>query len=250
MDVARLLERIGYSGPRAATPEVLCDLHLGFLEHVPFENLDVVAGRTIELDPERFWAKVVDEGRGGFCYELNGLFAALLEELGFRVDLVSARVFAGAGDPTPEFDHLALIVHLERRHLADVGFGDSFLRPLFLDQPGEQTDGVRAFRVDADGSGQNTLWKRSYAGGWQPSYVFAERPRRLAEFAERCLWQQVSPESHFRRGRFVSRATESAGRVTLSERHLVHTDASGAKRETPIEEPDFPHLLRKHFGLF
>jgi N-hydroxyarylamine O-acetyltransferase len=86
------LDRIGYKGPRALMAETLHTLHRQHMLRVPFENLDIGLGRKIVLDPERFINKIVGSGRGGFCYELNGAFATLLTALGFRVDLLSARV--------------------------------------------------------------------------------------------------------------------------------------------------------------
>jgi arylamine N-acetyltransferase len=126
------LHRIGYSGAREPTAAALRDLHRAHLFTVPFENLEISLGRKIVCDEPSFLRKIVDRRRGGFCYELNGAFAALLRELGFEVTLLSARVPRESGGSTPEFDHLALRVDLEEPWLADVGFGESFLDPLRL----------------------------------------------------------------------------------------------------------------------
>src|SRR5829696_10530903 len=107
---------------------------------VPFENLDISLGRPIRLDRTALLDKVVHARRGGYCYELNGLFAQLLRRLGYAVDLVSARVTAAGGGLTADFDHVALVVtspELEGSVLADVGFGDAFIEPLHL-RDGEQ----------------------------------------------------------------------------------------------------------------
>ena len=130
MDIEAYLDRIGYRGPRTATLDTLRDLHRAHLLSVPFENLDIQAGRPIVLDRERLFDKIVRRRRGGFCYELNGLLATFLEEMGFRVTLLSAGVARETGGFSPEFDHLALCIHLESDWLADVGFGESILDPV------------------------------------------------------------------------------------------------------------------------
>jgi len=132
MDVPAYLRRIQYSGSIKPTPETLRTIHRAHLETVPFENLDISLGRAIVLDQDRFVHKIVEENRGGFCYELNGAFAALLGEMGFRVTLLSARAALKDGSPGPEFDHLALRVDLNDPWLVDVGLGECFLEPLLL----------------------------------------------------------------------------------------------------------------------
>src|SRR5712691_1012859 len=132
MDVQAYLARIGFSGSTAPSPDTLRRLQLAHLYTVPFENLDISLGREITCDEARFVHKIVNLRRGGFCYELNGAFAALLRELGFRVTLLSGRVAREDGSASPDFDHLVLRVDLAEPWLADVGFGDSFLEPLRL----------------------------------------------------------------------------------------------------------------------
>src|SRR5258708_22032942 len=122
MNLAAYLTRIGYKGSLQVSAEALRQLHLAHVLAVPFENLDIHLGRLSVLQEEAFCRKIVEERRGGFCYEQNGLFAAVLRDLGFPVTLLSARV----GEGSPEFDHLTLLVPLEERWLADVGFGESF----------------------------------------------------------------------------------------------------------------------------
>src|SRR5271166_3399320 len=118
---------------------------------VPFENLDIHLGRPILCDEAAFLHKIINERRGGFCYELNGAFAALLGALGFRVTLLSARVAGADGSYGLEFDHLALRVDLPttpgETWLADVGFGDSFIDPLLLEPNLEQSQIDRVYRL-------------------------------------------------------------------------------------------------------
>lgn len=181
MDVRAYLDRIGYDGPLAPTADTLRVLHRRHMLSVPFENLDIGRGREIVLDPERFVEKVVRQHRGGFCYELNGAFASLLESLGFRVTLLSARVANDQEVLSAEFDHLALRVDLEEAWLADVGFGDNFIEPLHLASYLEQQDPAGSFRV-IDAGARWRLEQRQMDGTWRLQYAFSLLPRLLSEF--------------------------------------------------------------------
>src|SRR5580692_3744465 len=147
VDTPAYLARIQYAGPTEANAETLRALHRAHLVAVPFENLDIHLGRKITVDEAAILNKVVGLRRGGFCYELNGAFAALLRALGFSVTLLSARVSRDDGSASAEFDHLTLRVDLEESWLADVGFGDSFLEPLRLKPDIEQEQPGGRFRI-------------------------------------------------------------------------------------------------------
>jgi N-hydroxyarylamine O-acetyltransferase len=110
MEIEKYLSRIRYYGDRSPTPDTLRGLHRAHLFTVPFENLDIHLARPIVLDQQALFRKIVDERRGGFCYELNSTFAVLLRALGFRVTLLSACVARDAGGFGPDYDHLTLLV--------------------------------------------------------------------------------------------------------------------------------------------
>jgi N-hydroxyarylamine O-acetyltransferase len=247
MDVAAYLERIDYSGPLTPSPETLRKLHRAHLFTVPFENLDISSGRKVLLDEDALVRKVVEKRRGGFCYELNGAFAALLRRLGFRVTLLSARVARRDGGMSPEFDHLTLRVDLDEPWLADVGFGDSFLEPLVLKPSIEQQQGDREFRIVENDAGL-TLQRAERFGIWKPEYSFDLRPRRLHEFVPMCDYHQTSPESHFTQKRLCTMATLD-GRITLSETRFIVT-RSGIREEAVVEsEAEWKAILREQFGV-
>jgi N-hydroxyarylamine O-acetyltransferase len=247
LDIDAYLERINYRGPLEPTAETLRRLQVAHLLAVPFENLSIHAGEPIVLDDEALFDKVVARRRGGFCYELNGLFAALLRALGFEVEMLSAAVWGSAGKFGREFDHMALLVNLEERWLADVGFGESFVEPLRLDERGVQTQGARAFRIDREGD-RLTLLKRDEGGDWVAQYRFSLTPHVYADYAEMCLYQQTSPESHFTQGRVCTRLTPE-GRVTLSRLRLITTDGDGRRERELAGEQEFEEALREHFGV-
>jgi N-hydroxyarylamine O-acetyltransferase len=247
MNAAAYLERIGYHGPLEPTSETLRRLHLAHLVSVPFENLSIHRGEPIHLDDEALFEKIVTRRRGGFCYELNGLFAALLRALGFDVAMLSAGVGRAAGDFSPDYDHMALLVNLEDRWLADVGFGDSFREPLRLDERGEQMEGDLAYHIEETGDGRLILARREEDGPWKAQYRFDLEPHVFADYAEMCHFHQTSPQSHFTQNRICSLATPD-GRVTLSGMKLI-TTRGGEKQERELDEKEYAAALREIFGI-
>ena len=246
-DSKAYLARIGYAGPTDPTAETLRALHLAHLYTVPFENLDISLGRNITCDEERFFHKIVDLRRGGFCYELNGAFAALLRELGFRVTLLSARVAREDGSASPEFDHMALRVDLDEPWLADVGFGDSFLEPLRLTPEIEQEQYGQRFRIAA--VGDVMIVQRQLAGEpWKSQFRFTQTPRQLSDFEARCQFQQTSPDSHFTRQRICTLPTRD-GRITLADLKLIRTTQEGREERMLQNEDEWRTALVEHFGV-
>jgi N-hydroxyarylamine O-acetyltransferase len=248
LNLKAYLERINYTGSLAPTAETLRKLQLAHLLAVPFENLSIHAGQPILLEDEALFTKIVERRRGGFCYEANGLFAALLRELGFDVVMLSAGVAHAGGEFGPDFDHMTLMVSLEQRWLVDVGFGDSFLEPLLLDERGEQVQGSRAYRIVPDGA-HLIMMQRDDGGEWKAQYRFTLQPHEYADYAGMCRYHQTSPQSHFTRARICSRATEE-GRITLSEMRLITTSKnSGRQERTLTSEEEYATILRQHFGI-
>lgn len=247
LDVDRYLRRIGYEGDLIPSAETLRSLQLQHHYSVPFENLDIHYGVPITLDLGRIEEKIVRNRRGGFCYELNGLFAALLEQLGFAVSLLSARVARPDGSFGPEFDHLVLHVDLDEPWLADVGFGDSFRAPLRLAPGVEQPDTGRVYRIEDDGA-QLVLNERRPGEEWKPQYAFTLQPRALENFTAMCIIQQTSPDIHFTQHRVCSIAT-SDGRVTLADDRLIITTPSGRDERPLLDDTAVATALREHFGI-
>ncbi|HEX8749010.1 MAG TPA: arylamine N-acetyltransferase [Pyrinomonadaceae bacterium] len=248
MNIKAYLERISYHGSLAPTAETLRELQVAHLLAVPFENLSIHIKEPIVLEDEALFAKIVERRRGGFCYEANGLFAALLRELGFDVAMLSAGVANAEGSFGPDFDHMALMVSLEQRWLVDVGFGDSFLEPLLLDDRGEQVDGECAYRILPDGA-YLVLAQRDDSGEWKPQYRFTLQPHEYADFAEMCHYHQTSPQSHFTRARICSQATRD-GRLTLSEMRFITTSRNGGRQERLLtSQEERAGILREHFGI-
>ncbi len=247
MDVLAYFDRIGHQGPSAPSLDTLRALHRAHMLAVPFENLDIALGRPMVCDEEAILRKIVTGRRGGFCYELNAAFAALLRELGFRVTLLSARVPRETGREGPEFDHLALRVDLDEPWLADVGFGDCFVEPLRLQTGIEQPQGRRRFRL-TDQHDSLQVEMAEAGGSWKRQYCFSLLPRQLGDFAEMCHYHQVSPESPFTHNRVCSRATRE-GRITLAGRRLIIT-RQGKKEESLLaSDDDWRAALKQYFQV-
>ena len=247
MDVHAYLRRIDYHGSLEPTATTLAALQGAHLWNVPFENLDVHLGRPIVLALPALYEKIVEHRRGGFCYELNGLFAWLLRELGFDVSLLSGRVFE-QGQEGPEFDHLTLAVQAGGEWLTDVGFGDSFLRPLRLDGDDEVAQDSGTFRLRQAGAERMLERSRPAGAPWEPQYVFSLTPRALSDFSAMCRHHQTSPLSTFTRRTICSRATPR-GRVTLANERLIVT-VDGERSERPIESArEYRGVLRGEFGV-
>lgn len=247
--IARYLRRLGVEPPVAADAEALVRLHEAHLLAIPFENLSIVWGEPIVLDEASLYRKVVDGGRGGGCHELNGLFAWGLRALGYRVDILSARVRRDGGGFGPPFDHMCLRVQASgRAWLADVGFGESFRRPLALDAAGVHQEGRVAYRL-APAGGELELARREGDGPWTPQYQLDLAPRRLEEFAAMSVFHASSPDGPFTRRRVCTRAT-AWGRLTLTDRALVRTTLDGERTEAPLlDEAAWEAALRAHFGM-
>lgn len=234
---------------------------------MPFENLSIHLGEDIVLDERALLGKVVGGRRGGFCYELNASFAALLRALGFRVTLLQARGYGDGGRLGIPYDHLALRVETDDGTgpwLVDVGFGDHTRHPLALDDRKDQEDPGGTFRIretpdaeDSDGAAPSAASATGVGAGAGDLDVLRDgvlqfrldlRPRALADFRAGAWFHRTSPDSHFTRSVVCSRLTDE-GRVTLSGRTLV-TTVHGERREVPLAtDAEVFDAYREHFGL-
>jgi len=251
METNKYLERINLKRPIHPNIRTLYDLHLAHMLAVPFENLDIGLGRIIRLDEQAIWDKIIVNKRGGFCYELNGLFAWLLKQIGYEVTYLNARVFNQTGELGSNFDHLTLLVQIPgqpERWLADVGFGDSFTQPLHLNKQGEQIQGLRAYRLEQISDGY-VLWQKNYNGEWERQYFFDLQAHTFPEdYLAGCQYHQTSPKSSFTRGNVISLATED-GRVSLEDNRLILT-RNGIRTELPVKsDREYRAFLNKHFGV-
>jgi N-hydroxyarylamine O-acetyltransferase len=247
LDLAAYLRRVEYEGALEPTEEVLRALHLAHATHIPFENLDILLGRPIRLDLDSLQAKLVHGGRGGYCFEQNSLFAAVLEEVGFPVTRLAARVRHGATAVLPR-THMLLLVRCEgKTWLADVGFGaEGLLHPVPFGK-GEVSEQYRwSYRVVQEGD----LWvlQSLHADGWTDLYAFALEPQHAVDYEMANHFTSTHPESRFRRTVTAQLATPGVRRV-LRFGELVVDDGNDVTRRT-IEGPDeLLAVLAESFGL-
>lgn len=261
------LRRLGVERPASPTLDALRELQLRHLVSVPFENLSIHLGEDIVLEEDRLFDKVVGARRGGFCYELNGLFGALLTALGFDVTLLAARVYDDEERLGIPYDHLALRVRTVDASdggdggdwLVDVGFGAHSHCPLAIGQRREQEDpggtflvveagpdaaGTRGGGADADSGDLDVVRDGSRR------YRLELRPRALGDFVAGAWWHSTSPESHFTRSLVCSRVTEEGGRITLSGRSLTVTAPSGEREVRELEaDSEVLSVYRERFGV-
>jgi N-hydroxyarylamine O-acetyltransferase len=243
--VAAYLRRIGVTPPGKADADAVRLLHRAHQVAVPFENLSIHIPEPISLEENDLVAKIVQQRRGGFCYELNGLFALLLEALGASVTRVAARVYGDSG-LSPPFDHLALIVHPADGSgpwLADVGFGRHSDYPLLLDSRSGQDDPAGRFQLADAPDGDLDVLRDG-----RPQYRMEMRERTLADFVPTCWWQQTSPQSHFTADTICSRLTED-GRVSISGRTLIRTSGTTRTEQQLADDGALLAAYRDHFGI-
>jgi N-hydroxyarylamine O-acetyltransferase len=226
VNIEAYLDRIGYAGPAEPTYAVLAELQRAHMLTVPFENLDIALGRRLVLDRRANYAKIVERRRGGWCFELNGLFAWLLEQLGYRVTLLGSRVEGDRAVVGRDLAHLLLRVDLDRPYIVDVGFGEGSLEPVPLEQV---ADGVIRHRNGLD-------------------VVFTERPRRLEEFQGMCDFLQTSPESGFVRTRVCTVALPD-GRLRLRELVLSERRGDDVSERDLDGEGEWRDCLLERFGV-
>jgi N-hydroxyarylamine O-acetyltransferase len=254
------LRRLGAAHPAGPTADALRELHLRHLKTVPFENLSVHLGEEIVLQEKHLLDKMVTGRRGGFCYELNGAFGALLTALGFGVTLLAGRVRADGERFGIPYDHLALRVRTADGSdwLADVGFGAHSHYPLAFADRGEQPDPGGVFRIaeaapDAAGvrGGHDAAAADlEVSRDDSPEYRLELRPRVLGDFVAGAWWHSTSPESHFTRSLVCSRVTEDGGRITLSGRQFTETAPDGDRKERELEtDEEVLAVYRERFGI-
>lgn len=243
MNLDTYLRRIGYDGANEPTLEMLNAVHRAHLMAIPYENLDIHLGGTLTLDMEQIFDKLVTRRRGGWCYEMNGLLAWALRELGFDVTLLSSAVRDQMVGDGMEGDHLILLVKLDRPYLVDVGFGNGLLEPIPL-EPGAYTQGFLTYHLLRDG--ERWYFQNQPYGG--PGFVFTLQPRTLPYFTRRCHEQQTLPESGFVRTTVCHRFTFES-MITLRGAVLRTVTTRGMNEQIVDNRVAYEQLLNSTFDL-
>jgi N-hydroxyarylamine O-acetyltransferase len=246
LDLVGYSRRIEHPGQLAPTLETLKALHLAHATHIPFENLDILLGRPIRLDFESLWAKLVVGGRGGYCFEQNVLFAAVLEAIGFRVTRLAARVRMGAAQVRPR-DHMLLAVDLDGQNwLADVGFGGFFLHPIPL-TPGAVTQQFGwNYRVIAEGS-VNVL-QSLRPEGWLDLHSFTLEEQYPVDYEVSNYFTSTNPNSIFVNTLLVQLAGTGL-RQTLVNRRLIEFTPDTTSETIVPDDDSLLEVLAERFTL-
>lgn len=253
MDISGYLNRVKLDMERITNDlESLSFLQQSHLFNIPFENLDVIYHHEIILELPLLYDKIILNKRGGYCYELNGLFHWLLQELGFASTMVSGKV-RNKDNQTfgPEFDHLALLVEVEGTYfIVDVGFGDSSLTPVPL--TGKIINDISGtYRILSNYEVERGYLFQKYnleTKLWEIEYIFSAIPRSLSDFNEMNIYQQKSKDSHFTQKILATIATE-IGRATISGETLHLKDKDEKRKINLNNTREIEEALYKYFGI-
>lgn len=249
MNLAAYFERIAYTGATEPTLENLRQIQTAHLLSIPFENLSIHMPRPIILDVDLLFAKIVGERRGGYCFEQNGLFGAVLREMGYEVQRIECVIY---NHELQRFSvtmcHMGLLVHLDgKRYLVDVA--SSFLEPLDVDSRDIYWQKSGQFQIRNEG--ERYFLYRQLHGAEQPelAYLFFLRPHDLEDYEPANEYMQQSQHSSFTQKRLCTQM-KAEGRYTLSDRSFIYTTWAGERHESPVNsEDEFHALLLEHFGI-
>lgn len=244
MQLSGYFARIGFKGPATPDLKTLRAIHRAHLCAIAYENLDIHLGRALALDLPAVFDKLVTRGRGGWCFEMNGLLAWALREIGFQVSMLGAAVNPVSADMLPGRDHLVLRVDLDQPWLADAGFGNGFLEPIPL-RAGRFTQLGLRHGLSRDGA----YWTYHSDPLFDSRFVFSEQPLVWQDFAGRCHWLQTDPASWFTALTACFRARDNGTILALRGRMLSDYTRRGPARREIFELPDYASTLRRDFGL-
>ncbi len=247
-DLDAYLARLGYGGATDATPATLAAIHEAHAAVIPFENVDVLLGRPLDLTPEGVVAKLVAARRGGYCYEHALLLHAAFTALGFPVSLLAARVRMGYAGPRPRTHALLLAEAGGERWVADAGFGlRGLLEPLPLREGAEADLPLASFRLAREGA-EWVMRSRLAGGDWEDLYLFSTEPQQPVDYVMANHFTATWPQSPFIRSLVVARVRR-ASRALLIDRTLSVTTSAGTESREVAGPPDLYRTLTETFGL-
>ncbi len=247
MDRNRYLQRINFTDKISVDDQTLIKLHEHHVFNVPFENLDIHYHRFFKLALDSLYQKVVINFRGGFCYELNVMFNALLCDIGFKSSLIATRIFDDLGNLGPPYDHTSIYVDTGKKYLADVGFGDLFIKPLEM-REGVQSDGRNLFKIEKFDDQNFMLSMCSDQTNFHPKYTFSLNEVQINEFDEICTDKQTNPLSYFVKNTICTKPT-SAGRLTLFNNKLIEKRGNERIEKLIGSDDELRVALKTLFGI-
>lgn len=248
--IVRYFERIEYRGSRDASLENLCMLHRQHLLHIPYENLDIINGVSLSLNPECLFEKIILNKRGGYSFELQGLFCCLLKSLGYQVMQYAGRVM----------DHLSriqmrrhriIVVRIEgARYVCDVGVSqESFRYPLVLQEGIVQTDGFNEYRFIRDDFYGWVLMQKIAGEGWKTILGFTEEPQVDDDFIMPSFYCEKHPDSTFNKYMKISIFTNDTNFAIIENKFFVFNHGKIVEKNTLLDDDEVRSLLEKRFGI-
>lgn len=247
MDKHKYLKRINYLNKIIIDDKTLIGLHENHVLNVPFENLDVHYKIFFDLALDRLYKKVVVNFRGGFCYELNALFNALLCNIGFKSRIIAARIFDDHGNLGPEYDHMSIYVETGKKYLADVGFGDLFTKPLEI-RDGIQSDGRNLFKIEQFDDQNFILSMCSDQTNFHKKYTFNLNEVQINDFHDMCTDKQTNPLSYFVKNTVCTKPT-SSGRLTIFNNKLIEKRGTDRIEQVIYNDEELQFVLKTLFGI-
>lgn len=243
--IKKYFERIKLTTEVLPNIDTLKCIQRQHLLNIPFENLDIINNKSIEFDIEKLSMKILEQNRGGICYELNGLLLQLLKAIGFDAKYIAAKVLEDGN----EFDHVLILVFINSdRWLVDVGFGDNFLEPIKLEENIIQKDPNGDYKIIKVEDNKYQLQRYINRCNYSIEYTFSLKERELAEFKERCNYFETSRQSRFRKNRMCS-LERLNGRVSLSDNKLTITEDRKREEKAVQNELEFQTYLCEIFNI-
>ena len=244
------LQRLGFDAPPPPTLDTLRQLQLRHTAEFVFENLATVMGEPVSIDLDSIESKVLQQGRGGYCYELNHLFYALLLELGFDARAISGRVVMNQpeGSWTARTHRLSLVTIDEVRYITDVGFGGMVpTAPLLLDSEDEQPTPHEPYRIDKQADGY--LLRAKVAGEWRPMYLFDLQRQEDIDYTVGNWYVSTHPESPFAQRLMVARTGDGWRKTLNNGSFAVHHIGSDSERRDVVDVGELIGLMQREFDL-
>ena len=249
-NLAHYLQLLGFEAPPAPTLDTLRQLQLRHTGVFPFENLATLAGEPVPIDLPSIERKLLQEQRGGYCYELNHIFFALLQELDFDVRGITGRVVMGQpeGAWTARTHRLSL-VHLDGvRYITDVGFGGMVpTAPLLLDSRAEQPTFHEPYRIDEHEDGYTLRAK--VGDEWRPMYIFDLQRQEDVDYAVGNWYVSTHPDSSFSRQLMVARTGDGWRRTLNNGSFAIHRTGHASERHEVADVAELIDLLQREFGI-
>ena len=247
-DIGAYFKRIEYSGPTDVTIETLRGLHIAQVMKVPFENLDILNQKPISLEIDDLFKKIVTNKRGGYCFEMNGLFSFVLKKLGFQVKNLLARVWKDGFESSGK-THQVMLVEIDGQNwLCDVGFGGNGpVSPILLEEGFEQEDFMRRYQITRDPI-YGYILQFKIKDVFQAVYAFTLDECYPQDYTIANYYTSTHPSSFFRQALICTKPTED-GRVTLFDHQLK---IAGKESETEIafdSDEEIQEALQNHFGI-